>query len=139
MTVARRTYEEMAARLGEAESLIDALRRQEVDAIIGDRCIAMIRLREAEEAARQAKADLELRMKDRTADLAQADQRLHEIVEEQTRTRQRLEETQRRLLQAQQIAHLGNWEWNPPTGEIWWSDESYRLFGIEPGQMELTL
>ena len=37
-----------------------------------------------------------------------------------------------RLKKAQEIAHLGNWEWNIGTGELWWSEEVYRIFGHQP-------
>lgn len=39
---------------------------------------------------------------------------------------------QERLKDAQRIASIGNWEWNADTEELWWSDEFYRLFGMEP-------
>jgi PAS domain S-box-containing protein len=35
------------------------------------------------------------------------------------------------LKEAQTIAHLGNWTWDLNKGEIIWSDEMYRIFGIE--------
>lgn len=34
--------------------------------------------------------------------------------------------------EAQQITHLGNWEWNILDGSLQWSDEIYRIFGVEP-------
>ncbi|GAB6088567.1 PAS domain-containing protein [Spirochaeta dissipatitropha] len=34
---------------------------------------------------------------------------------------------------AQSIAHLGSWEWNFLTNEAYWSDEFYRICGLEPG------
>jgi PAS domain S-box-containing protein len=40
-----------------------------------------------------------------------------------------------RLQDAQSIAHLGNWYWEPATDYVWWSDELYRMFGVEPGQL----
>jgi PAS domain S-box-containing protein len=40
--------------------------------------------------------------------------------------------SQTRLDEAQRIAHLGNWEWNIQTGELIWSKESYRIFGLTP-------
>lgn len=39
----------------------------------------------------------------------------------------------RELLQAQALAHLGNWSADLRTGELEWSDEIYRIFGYEPG------
>ena len=41
----------------------------------------------------------------------------------------KLEESEARLAKAQEIAHLGSWDMNVVTGEIVWSDETYRLFG----------
>lgn len=37
------------------------------------------------------------------------------------------------LEEAQQIARLGSWEWDPATGVVESSDELLRLFGLEPG------
>jgi diguanylate cyclase (GGDEF)-like protein/PAS domain S-box-containing protein len=41
-----------------------------------------------------------------------------------------LQRSQGRLAEAQRIARLGNWEWNIVTGELHWSDEVYRIFGL---------
>lgn len=40
-----------------------------------------------------------------------------------------------RLNKAQTIAHIGNWEWELGSGALWWSDEIYRIFGLEPDRM----
>ena len=37
-----------------------------------------------------------------------------------------------RLAEAQRLAHLGGWEWDVRTGEISWSDEVYRIYGLAP-------
>ncbi|HEX5710864.1 MAG TPA: ABC transporter substrate binding protein [Sulfuricurvum sp.] len=42
------------------------------------------------------------------------------------------------LNRAQQIAHIGNWEWDIQTNALWWSDEIYRIFGLEPQQFKAT-
>ena len=36
------------------------------------------------------------------------------------------------LSQAERIAGLGAWEWTPQTDELLWSDNHFRLFGLEP-------
>ncbi len=36
------------------------------------------------------------------------------------------------LLRAQRIAHIGIWDKDPVSDELWWSDEIYRILGIEP-------
>jgi signal transduction histidine kinase/ActR/RegA family two-component response regulator len=41
-------------------------------------------------------------------------------------------------LQAQRLARLGSWRWNRQSGESHWSDENYRLLGLEPGSVDAT-
>src|SRR4029453_16654636 len=38
-----------------------------------------------------------------------------------------------RLLEAQSLAHLGSWDWDIKRNEVWWSDELYRIYGVDPG------
>ena len=42
-----------------------------------------------------------------------------------------LKENEIRLAEAQMIAHVGNWDWNLVTDEMYWSDEMYRIFGVD--------
>lgn len=44
-----------------------------------------------------------------------------------------LRETESRLREAQRIAKLGSWSWNPLTDRVWWSDAEFELFGLAPG------
>ena len=44
-----------------------------------------------------------------------------------------LQATHNRLLEAQELALLGNWEWEMETDRTTWSDELFRIFGLEPG------
>jgi PAS domain S-box-containing protein len=50
-----------------------------------------------------------------------------------------LEQNISRLTEAQRIARLGNWTREIATGEGWWSDETYRIFGLEPTIVAPTL
>jgi PAS domain S-box-containing protein len=43
-----------------------------------------------------------------------------------------------RLKLAQQIAHLGSWELDLASNQLSWSDEVYRIFGLEPQAFEAT-
>ncbi len=149
-TVGRLTYEELEARLHEAEGILIALRSHEVDAIVGDTDVAMVHLKEVEEALQAAREELELRVAERTAELDKVNRELHDTVAEQQRIQRRLEDSERRyrelvenlgesekrLLKAQQIAHIGNWEEDLKTHVVRWSDETYRVFGLQPGQMQ---
>ena len=44
-----------------------------------------------------------------------------------------LREREEQLRHAQEIAHLGSFDWNPASGELRWSDEHFRLWGLVPG------
>ena len=50
-----------------------------------------------------------------------------------------LRESQKSLAKAQEIACLGNWDFITVTGELFWSDETYRLFGQERGAFKPTM
>ncbi len=54
------------------------------------------------------------------------------IIEKRTRE---LKESELRLQTAQRLAKVGSWALNRDTGEMYWSDETYRLFGYEPGEV----
>jgi len=47
-----------------------------------------------------------------------------------------LQQSQQRLIQAQTQAQLGNWEANLLTGELYWSDVIYTIFGHDPNNFE---
>ena len=55
-----------------------------------------------------------------------------------------LRESEALLAAAQRITHLGSWELdlydleNLNNNELRWSDETYRIFGYEPGQIEVS-
>ncbi len=59
MSDGKPSYQELEARLAEAESAIAALRGHEVDAVIGDRQIAYVRLKEVEDALQKKTEQLE--------------------------------------------------------------------------------
>jgi PAS domain S-box-containing protein len=44
-----------------------------------------------------------------------------------------------RLEDAQRVAHLGTWEWDLVEDRIIWSDELYRIFGVESGSFAPSL
>jgi PAS domain S-box-containing protein len=36
------------------------------------------------------------------------------------------------LAEGQRLSHTGSWAWNLRTGEVYWSDEHYRICGLDP-------
>ena len=55
----------------------------------------------------------------------------HDITERGAQPRA-LEASQHRLAEAQRIAHLGSFEFDGSTGEMTWSEEQYRILGLDP-------
>jgi PAS domain S-box-containing protein len=49
---------------------------------------------------------------------------------------EKIEEINTRLNEAQRLAHIGSWRWDIPGNRISWSDELYRIFGINKGESE---
>ncbi len=49
-----------------------------------------------------------------------------------------LEPSEARLVNAQRIAHLGNWERDLETGDVRWSDQMHDFFAITPEQFADT-
>ncbi len=81
-------------------------------------------------AERQARLEalnetIERTVAERTAELTReiAERRQAEI---------ELKKSQVQLAQAQQIAHIGSWEWDLVTDKVSWSEETRRLYGFAP-------
>ena len=59
--------------------------------------------------------------------------------EERSALARKLEESNARLEEAQRVAHMGHWEWDLETSEVVWSDETYRIFGLQPQERAMNL
>lgn len=79
-------------------------------------------LRNPYEALEQHKAQLENTVKERTQELTQA--------------RDKVASVNKQLISAQELTHVGNWEWDIVSGTLHWSDEVYRIFGLQPQQFD---
>jgi len=53
-------------------------------------------------------------------------------IEERKRSEAALRESEKKLLESQRIAHIGNWEHDLSTGKVAWSDELFRILGFDP-------
>jgi diguanylate cyclase (GGDEF)-like protein/PAS domain S-box-containing protein len=60
-------------------------------------------------------------------------------ITERKRAEEALRRSEANLAEAQRIARLGSWEWDLKTGEVWWSNEAYRIYGFEPQKYSPTL
>lgn len=89
-----------------------------------ERIWAAIERARIEEALTKAYDTLEEKVKERTAELEEA--------------YNYLKESQESLAEAQEIAHLGSWDWDIVTNKVCWSNETYRIFGLNPQELEAT-
>ena len=54
-----------------------------------------------------------------------------DVITERKRTEEALRRTAAELQEAQRIAGLGSWSWEPGPDIVTWSEEIYRIFGLE--------
>jgi PAS domain S-box-containing protein len=71
-------------------------------------------------------------------ELSAMNQALLEETQERIRIEETLRESQSRLSKAQEISHLGSWELDLGKDELYWSDEVYKIFGLEPAEFKPT-
>lgn len=88
-----------------------------------------IERKQASEALREANEALEVRVKERTAELAEA----NELLKQEIQHRQRVQE---RLELAQKAGRIGSFEWNIQSNEITWTSELEALYGLSSGSLE---
>ncbi len=63
---------------------------------------------------------------------------VEEDITERRRAEEALRESEASLVEAQRVAHVGNWDWNIVTNDLAWSDEIYRIFGLKPREFGAT-
>jgi diguanylate cyclase (GGDEF)-like protein/PAS domain S-box-containing protein len=73
---------------------------------------------------KEAYEELERRVEDRTKELA--------------KTVKALANSEASHKEAQRIAHLAHWSWDIRTGNNVWSEEQYRIYGLEPFEVDVT-
>ena len=49
-----------------------------------------------------------------------------------------LRESENNLKQAQKVSHVGSWDLDVVTGTLYWSDETYRIYGFKPHEFVPT-
>lgn len=53
-------------------------------------------------------------------------------ITERKKAEEKIHESERRLRETQEMAHLGYWDWDIKTGDVKWSDEVYKIFRLDP-------
>jgi len=71
-------------------------------------------------------------------EIAASEEELRQQIEQVNALNRELSESKRRLNKAQEIAHVGNWELDLKTGEVWASEEALRLHGLDANSSMIT-
>jgi integral membrane sensor domain MASE1/anti-sigma regulatory factor (Ser/Thr protein kinase) len=87
---------------------------------------------QAHQALERAAAELDARVRQRTSQLYATNLYLRNEVAERKESEQKLRQQEAQLAEAQQVAHIGSWEWMIPQNRVSWSDEMYRIHGHVP-------
>lgn len=85
----------------------------------------------AEEALRALLQTLEERVCERTRQLTTANTELKKEIEQRERAQDDLRRSELYMAEAERLCHLGSSVWHTQTNELFWSDETYRIFGFE--------
>jgi len=92
----------------------------------------------ARERLQRAADDLDVRVRQRTAQLVEANEHLGHEITERRDAETKLRRSEHELAEAQDLARLGRWEWDLGAGTVSWSDDLYRIHGYEPGAFPMT-
>jgi PAS domain S-box-containing protein len=90
------------------------------------------------EGLERAAADLEGRVRKRTSELSDTNERLRLEIAERKDAEKRLRQRERQLADAQHLAQVGSWEWLIPEDRVTWSDEMYSIHGYRPQEFPVT-
>lgn len=91
-------------------------------------------LREQRDALQQARAELEARVRERTAELTDANRQLQAEILERRQMEETLRDREEWLQLAQKVAGLGIADWNIPANRARFSEQFFRLYGLEPSE-----
>lgn len=81
---------------------------------------------------------LEQLVSERTAALSQTNAQLRQEIVERSMVEQRLRQSEEQLTLALQAGRLGIWAWDIPAGQLSWSGEAERIFGLAQGSFDGT-
>ena len=99
---------------------------------------AVVGRRRVESSVRHLNEELERRVMERTAQIWRANEELREEATKRARQGRKLERSEARLREAQRAARMGSWEWDIAEDTIWWSQELYSIYGLDPASFTLT-
>ncbi len=90
--------------------------------------------RETQEELRRIQSELDQRVRDRTAELAEANRSLSGEIDRRKMIEAELRLQSAHLSEAQRFANLGSWVWDMAHGTVTWSNQLYEIYGLKPGE-----
>lgn len=60
-------------------------------------------------------------------------------ITERHKMMQRLQQSDELFKEAQALTHIGNWTWELEPNTVTWSDELYRIYGLQPNSENITI
>jgi PAS domain S-box-containing protein len=88
-------------------------------------------LMQAKQEIKRLNEELEQRVIERTGELAAANEELRKEISERKQVEEQHKQSERQLAEAQHMAHVGSWNWDLQSNALSWSDELYRIFGVD--------
>ena len=92
----------------------------------------------ARKSLQQAHDELEIKVQERTAELRGINKELRAEIMERKSAEAALLSSEAQLKEAQAVAHLGSYEVDVLTGQTRWSDEVFRILGLDPSSGSLS-
>lgn len=86
-----------------------------------------------------SRMELKRQVAERTVELERSNRLLRYEIAERKDAERALLQSESLLKEAERIAHLGSWSWIPGDDRQLWSDEAYRIFGVEKADFSPTL
>ncbi len=90
-----------------------------------------------EEELKLAKSELELRVEERTAELKKVNEDLVLEIDRRQSIEQNLRDSEEQLRLAQEASGVGVWDWDTRSDRVEWSDQTFRIFGLQPSEQKL--
>jgi len=71
-------------------------------------------------------------------ELRVANEELRKEIIERKLAEEKVKQSESQLAEAQRVAHVGSWDWDLRSNTVTWSDELYRIFGFQPGGIDVA-
>jgi PAS domain S-box-containing protein len=88
--------------------------------------------KQAKAEIKRLNEELEQRVLERTSELTAVNRELTKEVLQRQRAEEALQRSEAYLAEAQKISHTGSFGWDVSSGQIYWSEETFRIVGYDP-------